>query len=136
MRQKTVLYFTDGEEELARRLVRVGARPNVARILVYLARNAVATAVEIERGSGMRQPDVSAALKYPLQLGWIKTGRTLSSKSGRTVNEYALAKPITEIMGAIESEKRKNNVNGQLAFVRKLRGLSSVCAFPANARAS
>jgi predicted transcriptional regulator len=136
MRLETVHYFTDSEAEQVSRLVRAGAKPNSAKVLVFLATNREATAAEIERGSGMRQPDVSTALKSQIQQGWINSGKKSSSNAGRMVKLYELAKPLPEITDAIAKARQERGVRIQQAFVRKLQRFSGETLSPQDARAS
>jgi predicted transcriptional regulator len=79
-----------------------------------------ATARVIERGTDLRQPEVSIAMKYLMEQGWTKSSESPSQRKGRPVHVYELAKSITEIMECIEKEK-KIETNKQLALVKKLR---------------
>ena len=120
MRQESVQYFTDKEEEFVNLLIKIGTRRNVAKVLVFLASTKEATAREIERGTDMRQPEVSMVMKSLIEQGWIKSRESPSEHKGRPTKVYELAKSITEIMECIEKEK-KIEVNNQLALVKKLR---------------
>jgi|WetSurMetagenome_2_1015567.scaffolds.fasta_scaffold149673_2 predicted transcriptional regulator len=136
MRTETIQYFDDSEEELVCRLVRAGAKPSTAKALVFLTGNGEATAAEIERGTGMRQPDVSTALRLPIKRGWIHNGKKSVSATGRSVKMYILAQPLPDIMDALGKEKRQKAAKNQLAFVRKLREFSPMSALQPDARAS
>jgi predicted transcriptional regulator len=120
MRQETVEYFTDKEEEFANLLIEIGTKKNVAKVLVFLANTPEATSRAIERGTDMRQPEVSIAMKYLMNHGWIKSYESPSKNKGRPMKIYDLEKSITEIIGGIEKEK-KIEVNNQLALVKKIR---------------
>ena len=69
MKEKTVIYLSDKEEEFVSVLTRVGTRKNVAKVLVFLANTVKATSRMIERGVDLRQPEVSVALKYMAEQG-------------------------------------------------------------------
>jgi predicted transcriptional regulator len=120
MRQESVQYFTEKEEELANLLIEIGTKKNVAKVLVFLANTPEATSRAIERGTDLRQPEVSLAMKYLLDQGWIRSQDTPSEKKGRPTKVYELAKPITEIMDFIEKEKKKEADN-RLVLIKKLR---------------
>ena len=119
MRQESVQYFTDKEEEFVNLLIKTGTKKIVAKMLVFLASTPEATSRTIERGTDMRQPEVSMAMKSLIELGWIKSRETPSEKKGRPTKVYTLAKPIAEIINCIESEK-KNETRNKIALVRKL----------------
>jgi predicted transcriptional regulator len=101
-------------------LIEIGTKKNVAKVLVFLARTPEATSRAIERGTDMRQPEISMAMKYLMDQGWIRSRESPTENKGRPMKVYELAKPITVIMDCIEKEK-KNKANNQLALVRKLR---------------
>ena len=64
MRQENVIYFTEKEEEFANLLIKIGIQKNIAKVLVFLAKTPEATSRAIERGTDMRQPEISMAMKY------------------------------------------------------------------------
>jgi predicted transcriptional regulator len=119
MRQENVMYFTEKEEEFANLLIEIGTKRDVAKVLVFLANTPEATSRAIERGTDLRQPEVSIAMKFLMDQGWIKNRESPSEKKGRPMKVYELAKPITVIVDYIEKEK-KNEANNQLALIRKL----------------
>lgn len=120
MREESVQYFTETEEEFANLLIKIGTKKNVARMLVFLSNTPNATSREIERGVDMRQPEVSIAIKYLAKQGWINCEEIPSDKKGRPQKNYSLAVPVKEIISSIEEEK-KNEANNRLALVRKMR---------------
>jgi len=120
MREESVQYFTETEEEFANLLIKIGTKKNVARMLVFLSNTPNATSREIERGVDMRQPEVSIAIKYLAKQGWINCEEIPSDKKGRPQKNYSLAVPVKEIISSIEEEK-KNQANNRLALVRKMR---------------
>jgi predicted transcriptional regulator len=120
MRQENVVFFTDREEEFATLLIKIGTKKNIAKALVFLANTQETTSHAIERGTDMRQPEVSLAMRYLAERGWIRYRESESQSKGRPVKIYELAKPIHEIMDSIGEEKRAE-ANTQLDLVRKLR---------------
>ena len=54
-------------------LIEIGTSKNVAKMLVFLANTPEATSRDLERGTDMRQPEVSIAIKYLTDQGWIKS---------------------------------------------------------------
>jgi len=120
MRTENVMYFTEKEEEFANLLIEIGTKRNVAKVLVFLANIPEATSHEIERGTDLRQPEVSIAMWYLMEQGWIKSRESKAESKGRPVKIYELAKPITEILDSIEKKKEKE-ANNQLAHIQKLR---------------
>jgi predicted transcriptional regulator len=120
MKSKNVLYFTPREEEFADLLIRIGIRKNVAKVLVYLAHTPEATSREIERGTDLRQPEVSIAMAQLMERFWVESRENKAENKGRPVKIYRLSRPIGEVMDTIEREKREE-ANTQLNLIQQLR---------------
>jgi predicted transcriptional regulator len=120
MRQENVMYFTQDEEEFANLLIKIGTKKNIAKVLVFLAKTPEATSHTIENGTDLRQPDVSLAMGYLMDQGWIKSRECKGERKGRPMKMYTLTKPINEILDYVENEK-KIEASNQLGLVRKLR---------------
>ena len=120
MKTENVMYFTEKEEEFTNLLIKVGTRRNVAKVLVFLAKNPEATSRAIEWGTNLNQPEVCMAMRYLVGLNWIKSRESRSETRGRPMMIHGLAKPIHEIMDGIENEKQ-SEANAQLERVQKLR---------------
>ena len=120
MRTVEVMYFTDKEDEFANLLIETGLNPNVAKVLVFLAKTPEASSRSIERGTDLRQSIVSIALRYLIEKDWITSRESKAQSKGRPVKIYELAKPIHKIIDNIEREKKKKRANDQLALVKKL----------------
>ncbi len=120
MKEQKILVFTEKEEEFVNLLIKIGIKKTVAQTLVFLANTPEVTSRELERGTDMRQPEVSIAIKYLDAQGWIQCRKVPSERKGRPQKCYSLTKPIKEIIAAIEKAK-KNEANNQLVLVRKIR---------------
>lgn len=120
MKRQTVSFFTDREEAFVNILIELGQKKYVANMLVFLANNLEATPREIERGTDMRQPEVSMAIKYLYKQGWIKSREIPSNRKGRPHKMYSLAVSVKSIVTIIEKEKKKE-VKRRLALVKKMR---------------
>ncbi len=120
MIQKTIQIFTKKEEELFHLLTGIGMKKNVAKLLVFLADKPEATSREIEHGTDLRQPEVSIAVKYMKEQGWIRNSNSSASGKGRPEKVFTLAKPMVKIVESIE-KMRKGEIESQLALIRKIR---------------
>jgi predicted transcriptional regulator len=125
MRSEKVMYFTPKEEEFANLLMDIGLKRNVAKVLVYLANTSEATSRDIERGTDLRQPEVSIAMRTLKQNDWVTSRESKAESKGRPVKIYSLAKPTEEIMDIIEKNKRKE-VKNQLDLIQKVKEYVSV----------
>lgn len=121
MNTEKVMYFTEKEEEFVNLLIGVGTKRNVAKVLVFLANIPEVTSREIERGTDLRQPEVSLAMKDLMEKGWIRSRESKAETKGRPVKIYELAQPISAILESIEKKKEKE-VSSQFAHIQKLRG--------------
>jgi predicted transcriptional regulator len=124
MKSKNVLYFTQREEEFADLLTRIGTRRNVSKVLVYLANTPEATSRDIERGTDLRQPEVSIAMTTMMEQKWIESRENKAENKGRPVKIYKLALPISEIIDRIERDKR-DEADNQLKLIKNLRDYMS-----------
>ncbi|UUX93436.1 ArsR family transcriptional regulator [Methanoplanus endosymbiosus] len=122
MKLERVLTFTDAEEELANLLTEIGMKRNVSKVLVYLANTNEATSRDIERGTDLRQPEVSIAMRTLMEKEWIDSRESKAESKGRPVKIYSLSKDINDIVDIIEVEKEKE-INIQLKLIEKVRGL-------------
>jgi predicted transcriptional regulator len=120
MKPQHVMYFTDKETEFVNLLIDIGTRKNVAQVLVFLANTPEATSRDIERGTDLRQPEVSLAMQYLIGKDWIRIRENKTDGKGRPVKVYSLSRPIDRIMNSIEKDK-KEQAKQQLARVQKLR---------------
>jgi predicted transcriptional regulator len=120
MRLENVIYFTEKEEEFTNLLIESGTKKNIAKVLVFLVKTPEATSRVIERGTDLRQPEVSLAMRYLMDQRWIRSHESSVERKGRPMKIYELAKPINEIIDCIVNEK-KNEATNQLALIQKLR---------------
>jgi predicted transcriptional regulator len=120
MLTQTIQLFTEKEEEFVNLLIEIGMRRTVAKVLVFLANVDEATSRDIERGTDLRQPEVSIAMNYMFERDWLKNRESKAMSKGRPVKIYTLAVPVPEIMSSIEKQK-KTEAKNQLALVKKMR---------------
>jgi predicted transcriptional regulator len=89
------------------------------KVLVSLANIPEATSRAIERGTDLRQPEVSIAIHYLMDQGWITSRESKAESRGRPVKIYELAKPVIDLMDRIEKEV-ENKANNKLKLIKKL----------------
>lgn len=120
MRSKNVLYFTQKEEDLTDLLMQIGFKRNIARVLIYLANSPEATSRDIERGTDLRQPEVSIAMTALLEKGWLSAREIRTENKGRPVKKYSLSHPFSEIISRIEAGKTEE-LDRQLFIISQIR---------------
>ncbi len=101
-------------------LVDTGIPRNVAKALVFLAGREETTSVEIEKATGLRQPEVSIAMQDLRRRKWVEKRDIKKEGKGRPVHAYRLAVPFSSVVDAIaRAERRKiERVQG---IVRRLK---------------
>lgn len=101
-------FFTSREEAVAGMFVTAGIRRCPARVLVCLITRPGLTSRDIERGTGLRQPEVSIAMNDLLGRRWVEVLEPgyLEKGQGRPVRRYRLTCPVNTILQDLEEEKR------------------------------
>jgi predicted transcriptional regulator len=121
---RKVQYFTEREEEFSNILIAVGLPRIVAKVLVFLANAPEASSRDIERGADLRQPEVSLAMQYLQEQGWIASRLEKTDAIGRPQNLFSLSRPIAEIIGQIQKEKEVE-IRHKIALAQKIRSYVS-----------
>ena len=119
-----VKVLDEKDQELVKALEAVGVRRNVATIIVYLKNLDEATSKGIEKGSGLRQPEVSIAMRTLRQKGWIVKREVRSGGKGRPMRLYKLTIPIDDIIGYYEEMKR-NESSRAMQSIQKLKEITA-----------
>lgn len=88
----------------------MGLNINVARMLAYLQNVDKATSVEIERSTGLCQPEVSIAMKRLKEHGWIDEREAKKPGRGRPFKIYSLKVGFNEIVAQLEKNKGKKKI--------------------------
>ncbi len=97
----------DKNEEIADTLISLGMRRPIARVLSYLKNGNEVTSVELERGTGLHQPEVSIAMKELEENGWINEQEEKKPGKGRPYKVYSLKVGFDEIIAQLEEQQRK-----------------------------
>jgi predicted transcriptional regulator len=120
MQQRVVLVFSEKDEEFVDALVGIGTKRNVARVLVYLLGRMEATMRAIEHGTDLSQPQVSTALRYMADQGWVTAEEIRGESKGRPQKQFSLAIPVKEILKMI-ADAKKSELQNHLTLVKKVR---------------
>jgi predicted transcriptional regulator len=93
--------LTENSNKLAKFLTESDIPRSVAFTLVYIRNKGEITSVEIERETGLRQPEVSIAMQWLRRKGWINKRNMKKEGKGRPVHGYRLSKEFDEILEEI-----------------------------------
>ena len=124
MEVKKVTYFTEKEEEVTNLLTNLGFKKRVAKVMIYLSSKPESTTHDIERGTDLRQPEVSLATGYLIDKKWLVCKEVREKKTGRPAKTFRLAKTLSEIFNSIEVQK-KNETSAKMQMMKKLRVCSN-----------
>lgn len=108
--------LTEEDEKLAKFLILSDVPRSVAYTLAYMRDKGEITSVQIERETGLRQPEVSISMQWLRRKGWINKRNMKKEGKGRPVHGYRLSKGFAEILEEIilDLEKNINDINNKI----------------------
>lgn len=95
------MVLSEVNDKLAKYLIISDIPRSVAYTLVYIRDKGEITSVEIERETGLRQPEVSIAMQWLRRKGWINKRNMKKEGKGRPIHGYRLSKDFNEILEEI-----------------------------------
>ncbi len=122
MKESFILRFDEKDIEVVETLRSLGVPRKVSNMIAYLANGVEATSREIERGSDLRQPEVSIALRTLRKNNWVEEKVCKSDGTGRPMKVYKLRAPIEDILHYYEQEKL-NEANRAMQSIQRLKSL-------------
>jgi len=112
--------LTPLQDEMVNLLVGVGMKRNVAKVLVFLSELPEASSREIERGTDLRQPEVSIAMRELKEQEWVTFRESKTENKGRPVKIYSIALGLAEITNILEQKKRQE-AESQILMINRMR---------------
>lgn len=106
------------DEEIADALISLGMCRNIARTLSYLQKRNEVTSIELERGTGLRQPEVSITMIDLKERDWINEREEKKPGKGRPYKVYALKVGFNDIIDELEKKQRKEADKARLRIER------------------
>ncbi len=122
MKTFEIKQLDDKDEKIADALISLGMSRPVARTLSYLQDVNEATTIELERGVGLRQPEVSIAMKELKERDWINEREEKKPGKGRPYKIYSLKVRFNNIIAQLEKQQKKA-VNEERAKIERLKEL-------------
>jgi predicted transcriptional regulator len=122
MKTQNIKQFDEKEDEIADALISLGLGRAVARTLAFLNDGEEATSVALEQGSGLRQPEVSIAMRQLKEKDWINEREEKKPGKGRPYKIYSLKVGFNKIIAQLETEQKKVAVaaQGKIEQLKKL----------------
>ena len=122
MKKLDINQLDDSDEELAEILISSGLSRPVARTLAYLQKVDTATSIDLERATGLRQPEVSIAMRQLNPFEWIEEDEEKKPGKGRPNKVYSLKVGFKDIIVHLEKEQKKTIEDG-MASIKRLKEL-------------
>jgi predicted transcriptional regulator len=104
----------------------LGVNRNVASLITYLKNVKKGSSKDIEMFTGLRQPEISIAMRTLRDMGWISEHEVKNpgKGGGRPLKIYALHATIEEIIEHYETEKSQESAR-TIEAIQRLKELSS-----------
>ena len=115
--------FDQDEEVMANLLGNIGLKRNLAKALVYLANVNESMSRNIELGAGLRQPEVSIAMRELRERGWIEEWEQKKEGKGRPLKCYRLSVELCDVIDNLD-DSRKRDAQEDEETIATLRSLS------------
>ena len=93
------------DNETIDRLIFTGMSKNLAKTLVFLSKRDETTSVQIEKATGLRQPEVSLAIQELRRRGWVSKRDIKKEGKGRPVHAYRLSTSFGGIIETIREQE-------------------------------
>jgi predicted transcriptional regulator len=123
MKDYEVKVLDENDHIFIETLRKLGMSRNVATMMAYLINVDEASSREIEISTGLRQPEVSLALKLMHKQSWVSVRSEKKPGKGRPVKIYSLMAPVDEIISSYE-EKIYTESQATVLAIKKLKVMS------------
>jgi predicted transcriptional regulator len=123
MKDYEVKVLDEDDHMFIETLRNLGMPRNAATMMAYLMNVDEASSREIEISTGLRQPEVSLALKLMHKQSWISVRSERKSGKGRPVKIFSLMTSVDEIISFYEDKVYKKSQATILA-IKKLKVMS------------
>jgi predicted transcriptional regulator len=123
MKDYEVKVLDENDHIFIETLRNLGMSRNVATMMAYLMNVDEASSQEIEISTGLRQPEVSLALKLMQKQSWISVRSEKRPGKGRPMKIYSLVTPIDEIISYYEDKIYKES-QATISAIKKLKAMS------------
>ena len=101
----------------------LGMARNTATMMAYLMNVDEASSQEIEISTGLRQPQVSLAIRLMSNQSWVSVRSEKKPGKGRPIKIYSLAAPVDEIISYYEDKIYKES-QATISAIKKLKVMS------------
>jgi predicted transcriptional regulator len=107
MKQKNVYMLDKDDDKAIQYFIKLGMPKNLAKTLIYISQFDECKSADVEKGTNMRQPEVSEAMHELRKRGWAKKRDLKKKGKGRPVHIYKSTMDLSKILKSFEQEKLK-----------------------------
>lgn len=122
MKNLAMKQLDEKDKEFAKALINLGIDRNIARMLAYLRNMNEAKSVDVEKGAGLHQPEVSIAVKKLKKFNWITIREKKKPGKGRQHKVYSLKVSVDRIISDLEKQHDRD-AEKTLARIKRLKEL-------------
>ena len=123
MKNYEVKVLDENDHIFIETLKNLGMSRNVATMMAYLMNVDEASSREIEMSTGLRQPEVSLAMRLLCNQSWVSVHSEKKPGKGRPIKIYSLAAPVDEIISYYEDKIYKES-QATISAIKKLKVMS------------
>jgi len=111
MKTKVNLALDKEDEEIIRLFTEIGMPKYLSKTLMYISQVDECSSTDVERGTNLRQPEVSIAMQELRKRGWVQKRELKKKGKGRPVHIYKTIVQLSEVVKTIEQEKLKEIID-------------------------
>jgi predicted transcriptional regulator len=123
MKDSEVKMLDENDHIFIKALSNLGMSRNAATTMAYLMNVNEASSREIEISTGLRQPEVSLAMRLMRTQAWVSMRLEKKPGKGRPMKIYSLAAPVDEIISYYEDKIYKDS-QATISAIKKLKVMS------------
>jgi len=124
IRDVTIKITDEKDLDFMQDLESLGMKRTVASVITFLKDMKERSSREIETATGLRQPEVSIAMRTLRERGWLAEHEIKNIGKGRPLKIYALRATIDEIINYCEEEESREFARAS-ETIQRLKDLSS-----------
>jgi len=107
MKKENSYVLDEQDEKIVQLFAELGMPRNLAKTLLYVSQVEECYGKDVERGAGLRQPEVSVAMQELRRRRWAEKRDQKKKSKGRPVHIYKFTVGLPEIVKDLEQQKRE-----------------------------
>ena len=123
MKDQEIKVLDEDDHIFVKTLSNIGMSRNIATTMAYLMNVDKASSREIEISTGLRQPEISLAMRLMRNHSWVSVRSEKKAGKGRPMKIYSLAASVDEIISYYEDKIDKES-KATISVIKKLKVMS------------